>query len=232
MPRTYFYSLHWFDWMLINLIVRKKRVCWFCVAELFCFTISCHVQKEQLQTRPDQGWSLTSSAAGNRDQGWLERFLTLLAGNWIQIKLSLEGQDHLSLQSQSASYWKPFRTLQCTRPWCIYVYMPAVADQYQYQTSTRPWDIYVLMPATVPDLQYQTMMPSKSCSTTPSARVLMSSPEADPLEPTKMLERGTFTWLLVEWMLNKNSYPDWKTFPLWCCFSIILHIIQGLERAW
>ena len=70
--------------------------------------------------------------------------------------------------------------------------MPAVADQYQYQTSTRPWGIYVLMPA-VPDLQYQTMMPSKSCSTTPSARVLMSSAEADPLEPTKMLERGTFT---------------------------------------
>ena len=79
-----------------------------------------------------------------------------------------------------------------TRPWGIYVMMPAVPDQYQNQTSTRPWGIYVLMPA-VPDLQYHTMMPRRSCSTTPSARVLMSSAEADPLEPTKMLGRGTFT---------------------------------------
>ena len=56
--------------------------------------------------------NFTLSATGNWGQGWLERFLTLLTAKQIRIKLSLEGQDHLSLQSQSASYWKPFRTLQ------------------------------------------------------------------------------------------------------------------------
>ena len=110
---------------------------------------------------------------------------------------------HLSLQSQSTSYWKPFWTLQ-----------------------------------------YQTMIPSRSCSITPSARVLMSSAEADPLLPTKMLVRGTFTWIVDcgretkrkmsysgSETERKMSYRDGETFPLWCSLSKIVHIIQRLERS-
>ena len=44
----------------------------------------------------------------------------------------------------------------------------------------------------------------------------MSSAEADPLLPTKMLVRGTFTWMVYygRQTERKMLYRDGETFPL------------------
>ena len=89
--------------MLIILIVRQKKIHRFNVVELY---FTWKIEKRQIQ----EDWlhlplEIVIRAVWNAS--WLSSL-----GNAIKIKLSLEGQDHLSLQSQSASYWKPFRTLQ------------------------------------------------------------------------------------------------------------------------
>ena len=150
---------------------------------------------------------------------WNASWLSSL-GNAIKIKFSLEGQDHLSLQSQSASYWNPFRTLQyqtmmylcvdawCTRPWCTYVLMPAIRG-----------------PA-IPDHDSKQILLHDSLCKSVDVFCRSRSSGAHQDAWTRYIHLDADGRMDIE----DYSYPNWKTFPLWCCFSIIHHIIKRLKK--